>query len=230
LEHSAEEASVVEKGGSAAGETDQPGEGPWSDRPTGQEAPAASEAEPQSAEASAAQVAQSENSSEGAAVAEAPLEELEHLRAELAQTKDHLLRAYAELDNYRKRVSQQIEQERRYAELALLRDLLPVLDDLYRAIEAGEKSGEASGLLAGVRMITEHLEQVLARHHCFRIEAEGKPFDPNLHEAVGQQPSDTYPPNTVLQVVRTGYQLHDRLVRPAQVIISVGPAPAPANN
>jgi len=160
----------------------------------------------------------------------AAADEVEQLRAELLQVKDQLLRAYAELDNYRKRVARQLEEERRYGELGLLRDLLPVLDDIYRAIDAGEKTADTSSLLAGFKMVAEHLEQVLARHHCYRIEAEGKPFDPNLHEAVAQQPSDSCPPKTVVQVLRTGYRLHDRVVRPAQVVVSVGKAPAPANN
>jgi molecular chaperone GrpE len=180
------------------------------------------------AEAAAAVSAQEASSPETGKPSAA--EETEQLRAELAQLKDQLLRAYAELDNYRKRVARQMEEERRYSELGLVRDLLPVLDDIYRAIEAGEKAADSSSLLTGIKMVAEHLEQVLARHHCYRIEAEGKRFDPNLHEAVAQQPSDSCPPNTVVQVLRTGYVLHDRVVRPAQVVVSVGTAPAPANN
>lgn len=157
-------------------------------------------------------------------------QELERVRAELAATRDQLLRAYAELDNFRKRVARQLEDERRYSELALLRDLLPVLDDIYRAVEAAESTANAGALKDGFRMVAEHLEQVLARHHCCRIEAEGQPFDPNFHEAVGQEPSETCPPNVVLRVLRTGYKLHDRVVRPAQVVVSLGKSPAPANN
>ncbi len=157
-------------------------------------------------------------------------QELELMRAELADTRDRLLRAYAELDNLRKRVARQLEEERRYAELDLLRDLLPVLDDIYRAIEAATGEAGSTSLKEGFRMVAEHLEQVLARHHCYRIDAEGKVFDPNVHEAVGQEPSDSCPPNTVIRVLRAGYRLHDRVVRPAQVIVSRGSAPAPTNN
>ncbi|MCS7239033.1 MAG: nucleotide exchange factor GrpE [Thermoguttaceae bacterium] len=221
--------SVASQGAASCGDQSPSG------KPAGEETPAsgavsqvakAGEAE---ATAQGTEAASDDRTAQGVSVQDLT-EELERVRAELAATRDQLLRAYAELDNFRKRVARQLEEERRYGELLLLRDLLPVLDDIYRAVEAAESTANASALKDGFRMVAEHLEQVLARHHCSRIEAEGQPFDPNYHEAVGQEPSDACPPNTVLRVLRTGYKLHDRVVRPAQVVVSLGKAPAPANN
>lgn len=142
------------------------------------------------------------------------------LREEAAAARDRALRAQAELDNYRKRVRKEMEDERRYAQLPLLSDLLPVIDNMQRAILAAEKSSDASGLLAGFKMVVEQLEGVLARHQCQRIEALHQPFDPNFHAAVMLQPSSEYAANTVVQVTQEGYRLHDRVIRPAQVIVS----------
>jgi molecular chaperone GrpE len=146
------------------------------------------------------------------------------LRNELAAAKDRALRAQAELDNYRKRMRKEMDDERRYAQLPLLSDLLPVLDNVSRAIQAAEKSPDAAGLLAGFKMVAQQLEGVLARHHCQRIDALHKPFDPHLHAAILQQPSSEHPSNTVIQVAQDGYQLHDRVLRPAQVIVSTAVA------
>jgi len=153
---------------------------------------------------------------------------LEQLRRQCEEAKDRALRYQAELDNYRKRVARQMEQERRYACLPLLRDLLPVWDNMERALEAAQKNHEAASLLEGFKMVIRQLEDVFRKHHCTPIEALGQPFDPHRHEAICQQPSDEHPANTVLQVTRTGFQLHDRVVRPSQVIVSTRPEPKKA--
>jgi molecular chaperone GrpE len=142
------------------------------------------------------------------------------LRSELAAAKDRELRVHAELDNYRKRAARELEDRLRYANMGLLRDLLPVIDNVDRAIEAAEKNADAAALLEGFKMVSQALGDVLKRHHCVRIEALGAPFDPNVHHAVMQQPSEEHPANTVLMVTQNGYQLHDRVVRPSQVIVS----------
>jgi molecular chaperone GrpE len=144
----------------------------------------------------------------------------EKLRAELAAAKDRELRAHAELDNVRKRAARELDERLRYANLGLLRDLLPVIDNIERAIEAAEKSADAALLLEGFKIVDQQLGEVLNRHHCTRIEALHTPFDPNVHHAVMQQPSEEHPANTVLMVTQNGYQLHDRVVRPSQVIVS----------
>jgi molecular chaperone GrpE len=151
-------------------------------------------------------------------------DELEHTRSELAEAKDRALRAVAELENFRKRSRREAEDERRFADLPLLRELLPVVDNIGRAIEAAQKNADTGGLLEGFKMVSQQLEAVLLRHNCKRIEAQGKPFDPHLHQAIMQQPSADLPANTVLQVVQDGFQLHERVIRPAQVIVSTGPA------
>ncbi|MGA2621355.1 MAG: nucleotide exchange factor GrpE [Thermoguttaceae bacterium] len=145
---------------------------------------------------------------------------LDQLRADLEAAKDRLLRSQAELDNYRKRAAREIEDHRRYANLPLLRDLLPVLDNLERTIAAAEKSPDSGALLAGVKLIAKQLDDMLGRYHCVRIGGLHQPFDPNLHHAVLQQPAADLPPNTVVAVTQPGFQLHDRVVRPSQVIVS----------
>ena len=151
------------------------------------------------------------------------------LRAELEAAKDRALRCHAELENYRKRAARELDDRLRYANLGLLRDLLPVVDNVERAIAAAESVGPAvelspqpgdNALLEGFKLVNRQLEDVLRRHHCHRIEALNMPFDPNLHHAIMQQPADQYPENTVLTVAQNGYQLHDRVVRPSQVIVS----------
>jgi molecular chaperone GrpE len=146
--------------------------------------------------------------------------EIGKLRADLEDASERVLRAQAELENYRKRARRELDDERRYAALPLLGDLLGVLDDIYRAIGAAEKSPQSTGLLDGIKLVAQRLESILAKHDCKRIDALGRPFDPAFHEAISQQPSSEYPPNTVVLVAQEGYLLHDRVVRPAQVIVS----------
>jgi molecular chaperone GrpE len=146
--------------------------------------------------------------------------EIESLREELAVAKDRELRVRAELDNYRKRSARELEDSLRYANMPLLRDLLPVLDNLVRTIEAAEKNHDTATLLEGVKMVLQHFEGALSRHDCKPIAAVHQPFDPNLHQAILQQPSAEFPANTVLMETQAGYVLRDRVVRPSQVIVS----------
>ena len=154
---------------------------------------------------------------------EASEEQINKLRADLEDASDRVLRAQAELDNYRKRARRELEDERRYAALPLLRDILPVLDNMQRAIDAAEKSPQGSGLLDGIKLVAQNLLSVLAKHDCKKIEALGQPFDPAFHEAISQQASAQHEPNTVILVAQDGYTLHDRVVRPSQVIVSTRP-------
>jgi len=146
--------------------------------------------------------------------------EADVLRAEAAEAKDRLLRSHAELENYRRRAQRELQDTLRYAELPVLRDLLPVVDNIARAIQAAEKSPDGGGLLEGFRMVAQQLDGVLSAHECKRIEAKDQPFDPHLHQAIMQQPVPGKPTNTVVMVVQDGFMLHDRVVRPAQVIVS----------
>jgi molecular chaperone GrpE len=142
------------------------------------------------------------------------------LTAELTAAKDQTLRAIAETENVRKRFRREADDQRKFAEQSLLTDLLPVMDNLRRAAEAS--GSDASKVAEGVRLVIQQFEGVLAKHHCEKIDAAGKPFDPNFHEALMQQPSADVPPGTVLSVFRDGYRLHDRVIRPAQVVVSKG--------
>lgn len=150
--------------------------------------------------------------------------QVEELQSQLAAAEDRVLRAYAELDNYRKRANRLLQEETKYAPLPLMRDLLPVVDNLERAIQSADQQGDSAKLLEGVKMIAQQLLGVLERHHCRPIEAKGAAFDPHVHEAITQIPSGELPPGTVAEVTLTGYQLHDRIVRPAQVLVSTRPA------
>ena len=144
----------------------------------------------------------------------------DQLREELAESKDRVLRVQAELENFRKRAARELQDAHRYANLPLIRDLLPVLDNVDRAIESAEQNHDTASLLEGVKMMARQFKDVLERYHCVRIADLHEPFDPNLHEAISQQPSDEHPAGTVVLVTQTGFQLHDRVVRPSQVIVS----------
>jgi len=154
---------------------------------------------------------------------ESPSHDAEDLTGDLAEARDLALRAQADLENYRRRVQREQEQERRYATMPLLRDLVPVLDNIHRALVAAQDQ-PSNGLLEGFQMVAQQLESALAQHGCTVIAADGVPFDPNLHEAVSQMPSDDFEQGTVMIETAAGYQLHDRVVRPSQVIVSTGPA------
>jgi molecular chaperone GrpE len=128
----------------------------------------------------------------------------------------------AEFENYQKRQKRVQEDERRFANFDIVAALLPVLDDLIRATAEARKAGE-TGIVKGVSMVEASFLDVLKRFGVTRMEALGKPFDPNLHQALAQQPSAEYPPNTVVHIFADGYLMHDRVLRPAQVAVSVAP-------
>ncbi|MBX3414156.1 MAG: nucleotide exchange factor GrpE [Pirellulales bacterium] len=152
------------------------------------------------------------------------ISDAERLAVELNEAKDRVLRAQAEVENVRWRARREIEEQSLYAQAPLMTDLLPVLDNVGRAIEAAEKHPDAAGLLEGFKMVARQLEDVLARHHCTPISALHEAFDPHKHQAILQQPSAEYPAGTVLLVAQPGYQLRDRVLRPTQVIVSSGEA------
>jgi molecular chaperone GrpE len=148
--------------------------------------------------------------------------DLESLRAELAEANDRTLRTQAELENFRKRSRREYEEAQRYREIDLLRDLLPVLDNVLRAIEAAEKTTDVESLRSGFRMTAQLIEKVLGSHGCQTIETDGTAFDPTVHDAILQQDAPGVAPGTVVGTASRGYRLHDRVVRPAQVIVAKG--------
>ncbi len=156
-------------------------------------------------------------------LAAALIDNVEELRAKAAERDkyyDLWLREKAEFDNYQKRASRDMAQERRYATLPLALDLLPVIDNLERATAAAQQAQETGPLVQGVAIVLTQFFDLLRRHGITAIEAEGESFDPNLHEAVLQQPAADKPPRMVLQVLERGFRIHDRVLRPAKVIVS----------
>lgn len=156
--------------------------------------------------------------------ATAVIEDLESLRTR-AQERDQFLallqRTQADFDNYQKRNQREREQERKYMHRALALDLLPVIDNLERASAAARQAGETGPLVEGVNMVLDQFLNLLKRHGITRIEAQGQAFDPNLHQAMMRQPTADVPPNTVVNVLENGYMIHDRVLRPARVAVSV---------
>lgn len=148
-------------------------------------------------------------------------EQLQAALAERDQYKDNWARSKADLDNFRKRVYREMDDERKYQSLPLLKSLLPAFDGLDRAVFAASKSKNFDDLLNGVQMTVKQIDSALTGHGAKAIVAEGQPFDPNLHEAISQFPTADYPPMTVLNDVERGYLLHDRVVRPSKVIVTV---------
>ena len=152
--------------------------------------------------------------------------DIRQLQEQNAELQDRLLRAHAELENYRRRVHRDQDEARKFESLRLVRDILPGLDGLQRAVASAEQTGDLQNLLAGIGMVSQQFRDILKAHSAEPIEALGQPFDPNQHEAISQIASADCEPMTVLQVVEMGYRLHDRVVRPARVIVSCEPPPA----
>jgi molecular chaperone GrpE len=150
-------------------------------------------------------------------------EQLLQLEKELDEQRDRALRAQAELENVRKRMLREADQLRQYAVSPLVSDLLPLMDNLARAIAAGESTGNIEELLKGLQMISRSFEETLKRFGVEKISAVGETFDPNKHEALQQVPSPDHEPMQIVQEVETGWQLHDRVIRPSKVIVSSGP-------
>lgn len=144
------------------------------------------------------------------------------LEEQLSSEKDRALRLQAELQNVLSRSSREVANERKYGSMGLMRDLLPVLDNISRALEAAGNESDGSGLLEGFRLVRQQLSTVLEQHQCKPQESDGAEFDPEKHEAILQQPSPDHPAGTIVMTTQAGYQLHDRIVRPAQVIVSAG--------
>lgn len=154
-------------------------------------------------------------------------EELSTVRIEATRNWDLYLRERAELENFRKRSQRDKEDAIRYANDRLLREMIPVLDNLERAVEhAGQKGEESKGLLEGVTITATQFRKALEDFGVKPIVALGAPFDPNLHQAMGQMESAEHAPNTVVTEYQKGYLLHDRLLRPSMVIVSKAPANA----
>jgi molecular chaperone GrpE len=153
---------------------------------------------------------------------------LAEVQREFAELKDRHLRLAADFENSRRRALREREEALLFGHQNVVKELLPSVDNLERAIDHARQGGEGSqeGLLEGVELVLREVFAVLARHGVVPIEAQGQPFDPALHEAMAQLPDGTVPANTVVQVFQPGYQLRGRLLRPARVVVSKTPADA----
>jgi molecular chaperone GrpE len=159
-------------------------------------------------------------------LSEAAEEDVERLKQEIADLRDRSVRTLADFDNFRKRVERERSELRRHAVSEALRDFLDVVDNLERAVAA---SGSLDDLKAGVEMTLRQMLDVLKQHGVRPVEAEGEPFDPNVHEAVAREESAEVQAPQVLEELQRGYLLHERLLRPARVKVAV-PAEAPTGS
>jgi len=139
--------------------------------------------------------------------------------AEVRRWKEVAHRTAADLENFRKRAAREREESLRYANQSLLEELLPVLDNFEMGMQAAAQE-EGSMIYVGMEMVRKQLAEFLANSGVREIEAEGKPFDPNLHDAVSQEVAEDVEEGTVLRVARRGYLLRERLLRPASVVVA----------
>jgi molecular chaperone GrpE len=146
------------------------------------------------------------------------------LRAELAELKDRWMRERADLENVKRRAAREKQDALRFGSENLLKDLLPVIDNLHRALAHAKQGREEDPILTGVELVLRGFDEVLERHGVKVVPARGTPFDPNRHEAISHVESDA-PANTVIDEHQRGYVLHDRLLRPALVTVGKGPRP-----
>lgn len=155
---------------------------------------------------------------------ELPADPLEAAEAERDDLMARLQRLSADYVNYQKRARRDLEQTRLFANEDLIKALLPVIDDMERALTAArENHGEDDPLFTGMQLVHDKALETLGRFGVKVIEAEGKPFDPDRHTALMQQPTDECEVNTVLQEVQRGYELRGRAIRPASVVVSKSP-------
>jgi molecular chaperone GrpE len=155
-----------------------------------------------------------------------PEAELAKLREERDRIKDQLLRTAADFDNFRKRTQKDLAEERRRAKEDAIRELLPVIDNLERAVSAATGASEVGAIVEGVRMVLKLFEDQAARLGLTKVASVGERFDPAVHDAIQQVETDEHPPGTVISEVVAGFRLGDKLVRPAMVVVARKPPAA----
>jgi molecular chaperone GrpE len=193
---------------------------------TSESAPVTPEAE---TEAAAAATSASETAPETPALTAEQLAELQARAAKADENWERLVRTSADFDNFKKRAAREKQDAIKYATESLLQKIMPVLDNFEAALAAAQNSSADSlkSLQDGVAMIHSQLKSTLTEAGLEEVDATGKPFDPNIHEAVSQQESAEVAEGIVLQQLRKGYRLRDRLLRPATVVVAKAPASEP---
>ena len=151
---------------------------------------------------------------------DALLENYMELESQLTEAEDRVLRTAAEADNFKKRLQREKEEQTRYANESILRDLLPVIDNLERALDHFHAGSDEGRLAEGLNMTLKGFVDTLSRFGCTQVESKGKAFDPNFHEAVSQEETADHDTNVVLRELQKGYLLKERLLRPAMVVVS----------
>src|SRR5437667_4472228 len=152
-----------------------------------------------------------------------PEDPMAGLQADLDRFRDLALRSQADFENYKKRSAREKEEAIKYANSSLLDRLVAIIDNFELGLEAAKEEGEQSPIYSGMTLVLKQLNDLLAENGLQPIEAEGKKFDPNLHEAIAREPSDQFPEGIVLRQIRRGYRFRDRLLRPSSVVVSSGP-------
>ena len=145
------------------------------------------------------------------------------LQADLDRFRDLALRTQADFENYKKRAAREKEDAVKYANSSLLQRLVSILDNFELGLAAAKTESERSPIYSGMVLVQKQLNDLLEENGLQAIEAEGKKFDPNLHEAIAHEPSESAE-ETVIRQARRGYRFKDRLLRPARVVVSSGPA------
>lgn len=169
--------------------------------------------------------AEAQPASAGASPAPALEEQLAAARADAAAAHERYMRAVADMENFRKRTVREKDELRQFAAASVVEDLIPILDNLGLGLAAAkQQAGDAKSIADGVAMVIEQFKSTLARHGLKEINPVGAAFDPNQHECISHQPDAKVPEEKVIQVVRLGYTLNGRLLRPASVVVSSGPA------
>jgi len=189
------------------------------DHPGAEETPPASEPN-ETNQANAASEDDAAPATDNSAAPDTLEAKLEKAEQQARDNHERFLRAAAELDNFRKRKEREVSDLRKYANQSLLRELLGVVDNLERALASSGENGTPDGLVEGVDMTLKELLKIFDQFGVTPVESLEKPFDPTVHEAVMQEPSDTVPANTVIKELQKGYMLRDRLLRPAMVVVS----------
>ncbi|MGK3967929.1 nucleotide exchange factor GrpE [Sorangium sp. So ce118] len=166
--------------------------------------------------------AQAERAEPAEQRAATPEDKLGEVQAEAARMREQLLRTAADFDNFRKRSRREVEEAQRRGREAILKDLLPVFDNLERAASHAESAPDVKSVAEGVRIVAKQFVDTLERMGIKRISAVGKPFDPSVHEAIQQLESTEHPAGVVIAEVQPGYMLGDYLIRAAMVVVSKG--------
>jgi molecular chaperone GrpE len=146
-----------------------------------------------------------------------------NLQADLDRFRDLAMRSQADFENYKKRAAREKEEAVRFANSSLLERLIAIIDNFELGLSAARAEGEQSPIYSGMMLVLKQLNDFLADNGLQPIEAEGRPFDPNWHEAIAHEPSNKVPEGKVIRQTRRGYRFKDRLLRPSSVVVSSGP-------